>query len=118
MDIVFITDLRIETIIGIYDWERVTPQTVRLDLEMGWDNRAPAADEDIAKALDYKTVSHRIADYIRESQFLLVETMAEKVAEIVLNEFGSPWVRVRVAKPGAVKGAAEVGVLIERGSRS
>lgn len=117
MDIVFIRDLRIETIIGIYDWERVTPQTVRLDLDMGWDNRAPAAGDDIDKALDYKTVSHRIADYIRESQFLLVETMAEKIAEIVLGEFGSPWVRVRVAKPGAVKGAAEVGVEIERGVR-
>jgi len=118
MDIVFIADLRIETIIGIYDWERVTPQTVRLDLEMGWDNRAPAAGDDIAKALDYKSVSHRIVDYIRESQFLLVETMAEKVAEIVMTEFGSPWVRVRVAKPGAVRGAAEVGVEIERGGRS
>ncbi|TQV64464.1 MAG: dihydroneopterin aldolase [Halothiobacillaceae bacterium] len=117
MDIVFIADLRIETIIGIYDWERVTPQTVRLDLEMGWDNRAPAAGDDIAKALDYKSVSHRIVDYIRESQFLLVETMAEKVAEIVMTEFGSPWVRVRVAKPGAVRGAAEVGVEIERGVR-
>ncbi len=115
MDIVFITDLRIETIIGIYDWERVTRQTVRLDLEMSWDNRAPAADEDIGKALDYKAVAKRLIQFVGESEFLLVETMAEEIAGIVLNEFGSPWVRVRVAKPGAVKGAAEVGVQIERG---
>ncbi|MEW6765052.1 MAG: dihydroneopterin aldolase [Pseudomonadota bacterium] len=117
MDIVFISDLRIETIIGIYDWERVTRQSVRLDLEMGWDNRAPAADECIDKALDYKAVSKRLIQFVGESEFLLVETMAEKIAEIVLSEFGSPWVRVRVAKPGAVKGAAEVGVQIERGVR-
>lgn len=115
MDIVFITDLRIETIIGIYDWERVTRQTVRLDLEMSWDNRAPAADEDIGKALDYNAVSKRLIQFVGESEFLLVETMVEEIAGIVLNEFGSPWVRVRVAKPGAVKGAAEVGVQIERG---
>ncbi|MEW6445396.1 MAG: dihydroneopterin aldolase [Pseudomonadota bacterium] len=117
MDIVFISDLRIQTIIGIYDWERVTRQSVRLDLEMGWDNRAPAADDDIIHALDYKAVAQRLVKFIGESEFLLVETMAEAVAGIILNDFGSPWVRVRVSKPGAVKGAAEVGVLIERGSR-
>lgn len=117
MDIVFIRDLRIETIIGIYDWERVTPQTVRLDLEMAWDNRVPAEGDDITRALDYKQVSKRLIQFIGESRFLLVETLAEQVAAIVRDEFGSPWVRVRVAKPGAVKGAAEVGVQIERGSR-
>ncbi len=117
MDIVFIRDLRIETIIGIYDWERVTPQTVRLDLEMAWDNRGPAEGDDITRALDYKQVSKRLIQFIGASRFLLVETLAEQVAAIVRDEFGSPWVRVRVAKPGAVKGAAEVGVQIERGSR-
>ncbi|MEW6728278.1 MAG: dihydroneopterin aldolase [Pseudomonadota bacterium] len=117
MDIVFISDLRIETIIGIYDWERVTPQTVRLDLEMAWDNRAPAEHDDIARALDYKQVSKRLIQFVGESRFLLVETLAEQVAAIVRDEFGSPWVRVRVTKPGAVKGAAGVGVQIERGSR-
>ena len=115
MDIVFIRDLRIETIIGIYDWERVTPQTVRLDLDMRWDNRGPAEGDDIARALDYEQVSKRLIQFIGESRFLLIETMAEQVAAMVMDEFGSPWVRVRVAKPGAVKGAAEVGVQIERG---
>ncbi len=115
MDIVFITDLRIETIIGIYDWERVTPQSVRLDLEMAWDNRAPAEGDDITRALDYNQVAKRLVQFVGESRFLLVETLAEQVATLIQQEFGSPWVRVRVAKPCAVKGAAEVGVQIERG---
>lgn len=117
MDIVFIRDLRIETIIGIYDWERVTRQTVRLDLDMGWDHRLPAAGDDIAKALDYKRVCERLLEFVGGSEFLLVETMAEGMAGIVLGEFGSPWVRVRVTKPDALKGVAEVGVEIERGVR-
>lgn len=115
MDRVFISDLRIETIIGIFDWERVRPQVVRLDLEMAWDNRPAAASEDIALALDYAAVAQRVKQCVLEGQFLLVETMAEQVAKILMQEFASPWVRVRVAKPGAVEGAAEVGVQIERG---
>lgn len=118
MDTVFITDLRIQTIIGIYDWERVTPQTVRLDLTMGWDSRRPAEGDDIAQALDYKQVSDRVVALVSTSRFQLVETLAERVAQLVREEFGCPWVRVRVAKPGAVKEAAEVGVEIERGQRA
>ncbi|HES75462.1 MAG TPA: dihydroneopterin aldolase [bacterium] len=115
MDIVFIKALRIETIIGIYDWERVTQQVVELDLDMAWDNRPPAASDDIALALDYEAVSKRMQQFVSERQFLLVETMAEEIAAIVLHEFHSPWVRVRVTKPGAIEGAAGVGVQIERG---
>ena len=117
MDQVFIKALRIETIIGIYDWERVTRQVVELDLEMAWDNRPPAASDDIALALDYEAVSNRLRQFVGERQFLLVETMAEEIAAIVLREFHSPWVRVRVTKLGAIKGAAGVGVEIERGVR-
>ncbi|MGB4246686.1 MAG: dihydroneopterin aldolase [Pseudohongiellaceae bacterium] len=117
MDIVYIHELQIETIIGIYDWERLRKQVVSLDLEMGADIRPAAATEDINKALDYKAVSKRLISFIEESEFLLIETMAEKVAEIVMTEFAVPWLRLRVGKPGAVTGAKDVGVIIERGTR-
>ncbi|MDO8270546.1 MAG: dihydroneopterin aldolase [Gammaproteobacteria bacterium] len=118
MDIVYIHDLRIETIIGIYDWERERRQTVSLDLEMGTDIRPAAATEDIALALDYHAVAMRLIGYIEGSEFLLLETMAESVAALVMREFSVPWLRLRIGKPGAVAGARDVGVSIERGSRS
>ncbi|MDX1492371.1 MAG: dihydroneopterin aldolase [Pseudohongiellaceae bacterium] len=115
MDIVYIEDLRIETVIGIYDWERECKQIVSLDLSMASDIRPAAASEDINKALDYKAVSKRLIDFIEGSEFLLIETMAESVAKIVLDEFSVPWLRLRLGKPGAVTGAKDVGVIIERG---
>ena len=118
MDIVYIHDLRIETIIGIFDWERERKQTVSLDLEMGTDIRAAAASDDIHKTLDYKSVSKRLISFIEGSEFFLIETMAERIAQIVLEEFDVPWLRLRVGKPGAVTGAKDVGVIIERGTKS
>ncbi|MDX2465109.1 MAG: dihydroneopterin aldolase [Porticoccus sp.] len=118
MDIVYINDLKIETIIGIYDWERQVRQTISLDLEMGTDIRQAAETDDIQFALNYKAVSKRIIDFIGGSEFLLVETMAEQVAEIIRQEFNVPWLRLRIGKPGAVRGARDVGVIIERGTRS
>lgn len=115
MDIVYIKELQIETIIGIYDWERERKQIVSLDLDMGTDIRPAAATEDISKALDYKAVSKRLIAFIEASEFLLIETMAERIAEIVLSEFSVAWLRLRVGKPGAVTGARDVGVIIERG---
>jgi len=115
MDIVYIRQLEIQTIIGIYDWERKHKQLVSLDLEMGADIRPAANSDDIADALDYKAVAKRLIDFIGESEFQLVETMAEKVAEIVLQEFKVPWLRLQLGKPGAVTGSKEVGVIIERG---
>lgn len=117
MDIVYIRELQIQTVIGIYDWEREIRQTVSLDLDMGTDIRAAAAAEDINKTLDYKAVSKRLISFIEGAEFLLIETMAERVAEIVLTEFPVPWLRLRVGKPGAVTGARDVGVIIERGLR-
>ncbi len=116
MDIVYIKELQIETIIGIYDWERERKQIVSLDLDMGTDISPAAATEDISKALDYKAVSKRLIAFIEASEFLLIETMAECVAEIVLREFSVQWLRLRVGKPGAVTGAKDVGVIIERGN--
>ena len=117
MDIVYIRELEIETTIGIYEWERETRQTVSIDLEMGCDNRKAAASEDIADALDYKSVAKRLISFVEESEFLLVETLAERLASIVLEEFSVPWLRLRLGKPGAVTGSKDVGVIIERGSR-
>jgi dihydroneopterin aldolase len=115
MDRVFIEGLEIEALIGIYDWERRVRQPLVFDLEMAFDNRVPAASDDIAHTLDYKAVSNRIRAYVAESGFGLVETLAERVAEIVLAEFPVRHLRLKLSKPGAVRGARAVGVIIERG---
>jgi dihydroneopterin aldolase len=117
VDIVFINDLRIETIIGIYDWERKVKQTISLDLEMGADIRKAAKTDAIEDTLNYKAVAKRLISFVGESEYQLVETLAEKIAEIVLNEFSVPWLKLTVHKPGAVRGSRDVGVIIERGSR-
>lgn len=115
MDIVFIEDLRIDALIGIYDWERQLKQTLSFDLEMGFDNRKAAATDHIDDTLDYKRVSKRLIAFVGDSSFQLVETLAERCADIVINELKVPWVRLRIRKLGAVRGAKAVGVLIERG---
>jgi dihydroneopterin aldolase len=117
MDTVFIEDLRIETVIGIYDWERKIRQVVALDLEMAFDNRQPAASDRIEDTLNYKAVSKRLIAFVEASSFQLVETLAERCAEIVLAEFGVSWLRLKLSKPGAVRGSKAVGVVIERGGR-
>jgi len=117
MDIVYIRDLRIATTIGIYDWEREVRQTVSLDLEMAADIRAAAASDDILHALNYKAVAKRIIAHVENSGCLLVERLAEEVAALVLSEFPVPWLRLRLSKPGALRGAQDVGILIERGER-
>ena len=118
MDAVFIEDLRIETVIGIYDWERQIKQVVALDLEMAFDNRKPAASDRIEDTLDYKAVSKRLIAFVENSHFELVETLAERCAEIVQHEFGVAWLRLKLSKPGAVTGSKAVGVIIERGERA
>ncbi|GAB1596710.1 dihydroneopterin aldolase [Lysobacter claricitrinus] len=114
MDHVFIEGLEIEALIGIYDWERRVRQPLVFDLEMAFDNRIPAASDDIAHTLNYKDVSTRIRDYVAASGFGLVETLAERIAEIVLAEFPVQHLRLKLSKPGAVRGARAVGVMIER----
>ncbi len=117
MDIVFIEDLRIETVIGIYDWERKIRQTIALDIEMAFDNRKPAFTDKIEDTLDYKAVSKRLIGYVEASHFELVETLAERCAEVIQIEFRVPWLRLKLSKPGAVTGSKAVGVIIERGHR-
>ena len=114
MDTVFIEALEVEALIGIYDWERRIRQPLLFDIEMQFDNRVPAASDDIADTLDYKAVSKRVVEYVSQSEFGLVETLAERVAAIILDEFGVERVRLKLGKPGAVRGARAVGVIIER----
>jgi|TARA_B110000503_G_scaffold41670_1_gene68494 7,8-dihydroneopterin aldolase/epimerase/oxygenase len=114
-DIVYIKNLEIDTIIGIHDWERQSRRVVSIDLEMATDIRKAAKSEDILLAVDYSAVSVRLVDFVQNSEFLLIEAMAEKVAEIILHEFNIPWLRLRIGKPGAITNAADVGIIIERG---
>jgi dihydroneopterin aldolase len=115
MDIVFLRGLRIETVIGIYDWEKEIKQLVVLDLEMSTDVVRAARADRIEEALDYKAVSKRLKEFVGEGRFELVETLAERCSEIIRNEFGVRWVRLSVNKIGAVSDARDVGVVIERG---
>jgi dihydroneopterin aldolase len=115
MDIVYITGLRADTVIGVYDWERDIRQTVVLDLEMASDNRRAAGNDRIEDAVDYDAISTRVLAFIQDSKFQLIETMAEQIAALVMDEFSIPWLRLRLSKPGAVAQASDVGVQIERG---
>lgn len=117
MDIVFLRGLRIETVIGIYDWEKEIKQPVILDIEMASDVARGAASDQIEDALNYKAVSKRLKQFVGESRFELVETLAERCAAIIREEFGVPWVRLTLNKTGAVTDADGVGVIIERGER-
>ena len=117
-DIIYLRDLRIDTIIGIYDWERRVKQTIVLDIEMATDIHKAALSDDIEDTLNYKAVAKRLIAFVEESSFQLVETLAERVASIVLEEFDVPWLRLQVNKQGAVRGARDVGVIIERGNVS
>lgn len=118
MDIIYLNDLCIDTVIGVYDWERRVKQKVIIDLEMATDIRKAAASDSLDDTLNYKAVAKRLIDFVGSSEFQLVETLAERVAEIVLNEFNVPWLRLRLNKQGAVRGARDVGIIIERGTRS
>ena len=114
MDKIFIHALKAEAIIGIYDWERQVRQTVLIDLELAADIRKAALTDSIDDTLNYKRVAKRILAFVEGSQFHLVETLAEHVAMLVLDEFGVSWVRIILSKPGAVRSSKDVGVTIER----
>ena len=117
MDIIFIQDYRLEMLIGVYEWERRVPQTVQLDLEIGLPSRPKRSDR-IGDTIDYSKIVARIAQSIGENRFLLIEALAEHIAQLVMSEFGAPWVRASVTKLGALKGVKRVGVTIERGTRA
>ncbi len=117
MDIIYLNDLRINTVIGIYEWERQTRQTVILDIQMGTDIRKAASSDAIEDTVNYKAVAKRLFDFVGESEFQLVETLAEQITEVLLSEFHIPWVRLQLNKQGALRGVRDVGIIIERGQK-
>ena len=117
MDKIFLSELKIDTVIGLWEWERRIRQTVVVDLEMSADIAKAAATDDVADTLNYKSVAKRVQEFVSESSFKLVETLAENIAAIIRDEFDVAWVKVRVNKPGAIRGSRDVGVVIERGER-
>lgn len=117
MDKIFLDELKIDTIIGIWDWERKIRQTVVIDLEMSADIATAAATDNVEDTLNYKAVAKRLQEFVGASSFQLVETLAERIAALIREEFGVAWVRVKLHKPGAIRGSRDVGVEIERGER-
>lgn len=115
-DIVFIEGLRIDALIGVHDRERHAPQPLLLDIHMRFDTRVAAISDTLADALDYEAVSLRLAEFAAQTQFMLVETLAEGCAGLILEEFGAKGVRLKLSKPTALGNAAAVGVEIVRGS--
>ena len=114
MDKIFLSALSVECIVGIWEWERRVRQTVIIDLEMATDIRRAAASDHIEDTIDYKKVAKRLLAFVGESHFNLVETLAEQIARVVVTEFGVSWVKVRLNKQGAIRGARDVGIEIER----
>lgn len=115
MDIVYLHGLRLETVIGIWDWERQIKQTIVVDLDLGTDISRAARSDAIEDTIDYKAVAKRLVSFAEDSNFLLVEALAENIAEILATEFAIPWMRIRINKQGALGGVRDVGVVIERG---
>lgn len=117
MDIVFIKHLEVISTIGVYGWEKSVQQKLYFDLEMAFDNRPAANSDDINLALNYFSVSERVTQFAQQNQFELIETMAERVAELIMQEFTVPWIKLTLHKPGALAKAESLGVQIERGTK-
>ncbi len=116
-DTVYINQLKCECVIGVWEWEKSTKQTLTLDIEMATDASLAATEDDLSKALDYQAISQSVQKFASENQFQLIETMAVRLAELILSEFDTPWVRLKIDKGQAVKGVKNVGVVVERGVR-
>ena len=114
MDIIYIHTLNIQTRIGIFNWEQAIQQTVILDLDIRTDAAQAAKTDSIENTIDYARVSQRLTEFISEHSFQLIETLAEKAAQLILKEFNVNWLRLNVCKPGAVPNAKTVGICIER----
>jgi dihydroneopterin aldolase len=114
MDTIFVRALKTEAIIGIFDWERQVKQAVVVDIEIGADVRKAALSDSIGDTLNYKRVAKRVLAFVEESKFHLVETLAERIAMLILEDFGIAWVRISLSKPGAIRNSRDVGVTLER----
>jgi len=113
-DKIFLRGLEVECIIGFIDWERRVKQRIQIDLELPVDCTRAARSDDVVDTLDYKSVAKRVIAFVDASEFMLVETMAHRMAMVILEEFGIEWVRIWINKPGAIRGSRDVGVAIER----
>lgn len=117
MDIIFLREVRADTLIGVYDWERKAPQTIELDLDIGIPSEVPCHSDDIGDTIHYGVVVERLRKALAEQHFLLLEALADYIARVIRDDFGAPWVRVSVTKLGILPGVKKVGVTIERGHR-
>ena len=118
MDAIFISELKIETLIGIYEWERKAPQTIQLDLEVGLPGQHAAHSGKIGDTIDYGKIVGRIEQLFKEQHFSLLEKAGEAVADVVTREFKAPWVKVSIAKLAPLRNVKRLGVTIERGKRT
>ena len=118
MDTIFLREFKLDVVIGVYDWERTLPQTIQLDLEIGQPHSRAGKTDRVEDTIDYAAIVGRIRETLAERQFALVEALAEHVADLIRTEFGSPWVRLTVAKLGLFHGIKQLGVSIERGDRN
>ncbi len=117
MDIIYLHDLKVDCVIGVWEWERRIRQTLTIDLDMATDIRKSASTDDLKDTLSYKDVAKSVQSFVEQSEYQLVETLAEHIAEKLLDEFKIPWCRVRINKFGAVRSAGDVGVIIERSDK-
>jgi dihydroneopterin aldolase len=117
MDIIFLRELKIETLIGVYEWEKRVPQTLQFDLEIALPSSLACQTDDINDALNYADIVRHIQEVLSTRHFNLLEALVEHIAQIILKDFGAPWVKISVAKLNAIRGSKMVGISIERGSR-
>lgn len=115
MDIIFLRELRVDTLIGVYEWEKRVPQSLQIDLEIALPNSHACHSDDISDALDYSRIAAHIQEVLQNRHFNLLEALAEHIAQILLDDFRAPWVKVSVAKLQAIRGSKMVGISIERG---
>ena len=117
MDIIYLHNLKCECTIGVWEWEKAITQTLTLDIDLAIDSTKAAEHDDLKHALDYQAVTEQVQAYAKDNAFELIETLAERIAELILSEFNTPWVKIKLDKGQAVKGVKNVGVIIERGSK-
>ncbi len=116
MDIIYLSQLKLETLIGVYAWERQAKRTIFIDLELATDTRRAASTDDLVHTVDYGALAQRLTELAEKSEFFLIETLADRLANLILQEFNVRWLRLKLSKRGAIPTAADVGLVIERGS--
>jgi len=116
MDIIYLSQLKLETLIGVYDWERQAKRIIFIDLELATDTRRAASTDDLAHTVDYGALAQRLTELAEKSEFFLIETLADRFANLILQEFNVRWVRLKLSKRGAIPTANDVDLIIERGS--